>query len=204
MDAPSSEAHAMILVCYDGSEDAQAATDQVIRLFPERPATVLTVTEPYAEALMNSELGLGSGFGLGYERGDEVAELDAQRLQRAKHTAEEGARRLRAAGISADSLVEQPNGSIAETVLAVAERAHAEAVVAGTRGRGKAKSALLGSVSHDLLQHADRAVVIVPPAAVARRRRARFPRPTSDRLGSPRPAPKSAPQSAHTTQTTGS
>jgi nucleotide-binding universal stress UspA family protein len=191
----------MIIVCYDGSEDAQAATDKVIRLFPERPATVLTVTEPYAEALMSSGLGLGSGFGLGYERGDEVAERDAQRLERAKHTAEEGARRLRAAGMSADSLVEQPNGSVAETVLAVAERAHAEAVVAGTRGRGKAKSALLGSVSHDLLQHADRAVVIVPSAAIARRRRARLPKPISDRFGSPRRAPKSAP-TACTTQAT--
>jgi nucleotide-binding universal stress UspA family protein len=192
----------MIIVCYDGSEDAQAATDQVIRLFPEKPATVLTVTEPYAETLMSSGLGLGSGFGLGYERGDEVAELDAQRIERAKHTAEEGAQRLRAAGMSADSLVEQPNGSIAEAVLAVAERADAAAVVAGTRGRGKAKSALLGSVSLDLLRHADRAVVIVPSAAVARRRRSRFPNPASDRLASRRLAPKSAPPSAYTTQTT--
>jgi hypothetical protein len=57
-------------------------------------------------------------------------------------------------------------------------------------------------VSHDLLQHADRAVVIVPSAAVARRRRARFPKPTSDRLGSPRPTPRSAPSTAYTTQTT--
>jgi hypothetical protein len=89
----------MIIVCYDGSEDAQAAADQVIRLFPEKPATVLTVPEPHADTLMSSGLGLGSGFGLGYERSEATAELDAQRLERAKRTAEEGARRLRATGM---------------------------------------------------------------------------------------------------------
>ena len=160
----------MIIVCYDGSEDAQAAADQVIRLFHQKPATVLTVPEPYAETLMNSGLGLGSGFGLGYERSEDTADLEAQRLERAKRTAEEGALRLRAAGMGADSLVEERDGSIARTVLAVAERVNAEAVVAGTRGRRGAKSALLGSVSHDLVQHADRAVLIVPSAALARRR----------------------------------
>ena len=58
----------MIIICYDGSEDAQAAADQAIRLFHEAPATVLTVWGPDAETLMNSELGLGSGFGVGYNR----------------------------------------------------------------------------------------------------------------------------------------
>ena len=160
----------MIIVCYDGSEDAQAAADQVIWLFHKKPAMVLTVPEPYAETLMRSGLGLGSGFGLGYERRQDTTDLDAQRLEQAKRTAEEGALRLRAAGMGADSLVEERDGNIARTVLAVAARVNAEAVVAGTRGRSKAKSALLGSVSRDLVQHADRAVVIVPSAAVARHR----------------------------------
>ena len=163
-------AQAMIIICYDGSEDAQAAADQAIRLFHEAPATVLTVWGPDAETLMSSELGLGSGFGVGTTGGSDAAHLEAQLLERAQRTAEEGARRLRAAGMSADSLVEQRDGSIARTVLAVAERVDAEAVVVGTRGRGEAKSALLGSVSHDLVQHADRAVLIVPSAALARRR----------------------------------
>jgi nucleotide-binding universal stress UspA family protein len=158
----------MIIIGYDGSEHAQAAAEQVIRVFFEEPATVLTVWEPYAETPMTSELGLGSGFGVGHER--DAADLNPELLERARRTAEEGAQRLRAAGMDADSLVEQRDGNVARTVLAVAERVNAEAVVVGTRGRGAAKSALLGSVSHDLVQHADRVVVVVPSAALARRR----------------------------------
>jgi nucleotide-binding universal stress UspA family protein len=79
--------------------------------------------------------------------------------------------------MGADALVEERDGSIARTVLAVAERVNAEAVVVGTRGRAEAKSTLLGSVSRDLVQHADRAVVVVPSAALARHRERWLPRP---------------------------
>jgi nucleotide-binding universal stress UspA family protein len=40
----------------------------------------------------------------------------------------------------------------------------------GTRGLTGVKSLLLGSVSHAVLQHADRAVVVVPSPEVARER----------------------------------
>jgi nucleotide-binding universal stress UspA family protein len=160
----------MILIGYDGSQDAQAAADEVTRLFHDKPATVLTVWEPYSAALVRLEMGLGSGFGVGYERTDDTEALDAQLLQEAQRTAEQGARRLRAAGMRADPLVQERDGSIARTVLGVAARVDAEAVIVGTRGRGAAKSALLGSVSHDLAHHADRAVVVVPSSARAHRR----------------------------------
>lgn len=160
----------MIVIGYDGSEDAQAAADQVMRLFPRERATVLTVWEPYTATLMNSGGGLGSGFGLGYDGVDDAAAADAQLLEQAQETAEEGARRLRTAGMGADSLIEERDGTIARTVLAVAERVNADAVVVGTRGRGEAKSVLLGSVSHELVQHADRAVVVAPSPALVRHR----------------------------------
>jgi nucleotide-binding universal stress UspA family protein len=159
----------MIIMCYDGSADAQAAAARVNQLFHEKPATVLTVWEPYTATLESAGGGLGSGFGLSYDMND-VAGIDAQLLEQARRTAEEGAQRLRAADMGADSLVEERDGSIARTVLAVAKRVNAEAVVVGTRGRGEAKSTLLGSVSHALVQHADRAVVVVPSAALARHR----------------------------------
>jgi nucleotide-binding universal stress UspA family protein len=154
----------MIIVCYDGSADAQAATDRVTMLFPEKPATVLTVWERYAEMLV------GAGFGLAYDPIADATDVDTQLLERARQTADERAQRLRAAGLSADARVEERETSIARTVLAVARHVDAEAIVVGTRGRGGVKSALLGSVSHDLVQHADRAVVVVPSAALAGRR----------------------------------
>ena len=165
----------MIILCYDGSEDAQAAADRVIRLFRDKPATVLTVWEPYNESLVSFQLSLGSGFGEGHDRTHDIAALDARLLEQARRIAEEGARRLRGAGMCADPRVEERDGTIARTVLAVAARVNAEAVVVGTRGRGEAKSVLLGSVSRDLAQHADRALVVVPSAALARHRERRLP-----------------------------
>ena len=120
--------------------------------------------------LASAGFGLASGFGLGYDQSDKTAVVEAQLREQAHRTAEEGVRGLRAAGVDADPLVEQSDGSIARTVLAVAERIDADAVVVGTRGRGAAKSALLDSVSHALVQHADRTVVVVPSPAVARHR----------------------------------
>ena len=61
-------------------------------------------------------------------------------------------------------------GSVAQAVLEEAGQANASAVVLGSRGLGGIGSLLLGSVSHAVLQHADRAVVVVPSPKVARSR----------------------------------
>jgi nucleotide-binding universal stress UspA family protein len=166
----------MIVVCFDGSEDATAAADQAIRLFPGKPATVLTVWEPSAETIVSSEMGLASGFGLDYNALDDTTDVDAALREHARRTAQEGAERLRGAGMGAEPLVEERDGSIARTVLEVAQRVDAEAVVVGTRGLGGVKSAFLGSVSHELVQHAGRTIVVVPSAALAHRREGWLPR----------------------------
>jgi nucleotide-binding universal stress UspA family protein len=156
----------MIIICYDGSEDSQAAVDRTAQLFQDKPATVLTVWETYADTIART------GFGLAYDTTDDSGRLDEELLGQARHTADEGAQRLRDAGVSAEALVEDRLGGIARTVLEVARRLDAEAIVVGTRGRGGAKSLLLGSVSHDLVQRADRPVVVVPSEATARDREA--------------------------------
>ena len=43
----------------------------------------------------------------------------------------------------------------------------------GTRGLSGVKSFLLGSVSHAVVQHADRAVLVVPSPELSERRRER-------------------------------
>jgi nucleotide-binding universal stress UspA family protein len=158
----------MIIVCYDGSEDSQAAVDRTAQLFPDKPATVLTIWETYADTLART------GFGLAYDTTDDSGALDEQVLAQTKKTADEGAQRLRDAGVKAESLVEDRVGGIARTVLDVARRLDAEAIVVGTRGRGGAKSLLLGSVSHDLVQQGDRPVVVVPSEEIAREREGRL------------------------------
>ena len=54
-------------------------------------------------------------------------------------------------------------GSPAEAIRAAADGEDAELLVVGSRGRGNLRSAVLGSVSHDLAANAQRPVVVVPP-----------------------------------------
>jgi nucleotide-binding universal stress UspA family protein len=54
-------------------------------------------------------------------------------------------------------------GSPASAIIATADQEGAELVVVGSRGRGTLRSAVLGSVSHDVALHARCPVVIVPP-----------------------------------------
>ena len=146
----------MIIICYDGSEDAQAAADQAIRLFHDDARD-----GPHGVGARRRDAHeLRAWPGLGLWRGLQPQQRHrAPRSPAARAGPANGARSAR--GVCARPawapirVVEQRDGSIAKTVLAVAERVDAEAVVVGTRGRGAAKSALLGSVSHDLV-HARR------------------------------------------------
>jgi nucleotide-binding universal stress UspA family protein len=59
------------------------------------------------------------------------------------------------------------DGSPSEALMELARDRRAELLVVGTRGRGPATAAVLGSVSADLVRHSDRPVVVLPPAAKA-------------------------------------
>lgn len=158
----------MILLCFDGSSDAGAAAERTATLFPGMPVTVLTVWEPYVEMLTHS------GFGLAYAPPlSDVEQVDAAIEREARVTAQHGAERLGHIWIAVEPRVEPVRTSVSATILAVADEVHADAITIGTRGRGGIKSLLLGSVSHAVVQHADRPVLVVPSADVAQARRAR-------------------------------
>jgi nucleotide-binding universal stress UspA family protein len=154
----------MILIAYDGSDDAKAAIEHAASLMPGQPAMVVTVWEPYIQMLTRYP---ASGALLA---GDDSGEIDAASGAAADDTAEEGAALARSHGLEASSRGVARQDSIAETLLAEGDRANASAIVVGSRGLGGLGSLLLGSVSHALIQHADRTVVIVPSPKVAQRR----------------------------------
>ena len=163
----------MILVSYDGSADAQAAIDRAAQLMPGAEATVLTVWEPFIDTLAGrGTLGAGLGVGLGlaasYADGDRV---DQSSTDAALTSATEGAARATAAGLVARPRTASRDGNIANAILASAADVDADVVVMGTRGLSGVKSFLLGSVSHAVVQHADRAVLVVPAPDIAERRR---------------------------------
>jgi nucleotide-binding universal stress UspA family protein len=101
----------------------------------------------------------------------ETGEVDQATREAAQTTAEEGAKRANAAGLVATPLIESRDGDVATTILEIATEIDADVIVMGTRGRSGARAYLLGSVSRSVVEHADRAVLVIPsPSLVARRR----------------------------------
>ncbi len=160
----------MILICYDGSNDAKAAIDAAGELLGCQPATVLTVWQPFAEVLARTPLGFGFAPGV-----LDIDTADAASRDAALTLAEEGAELARQAGFNAQARACTQLATTAHSILAEAELLGARAIVLGSRGLTGLKSMLLGSVSHGVIHAADRTVIVVPsPELAGSRSRTRY------------------------------
>jgi nucleotide-binding universal stress UspA family protein len=155
----------LILIAYDGSEDARCAIDQAGALMSGEPATVLTVWERFVDTMTRTGAGLGLIPGI-----VEFDDIDKASARSARARAVEGAQRATLAGLTAQPDTRAQDRTIAATILAEADAVGASTIVIGTRGLTGVKSLLLGSVSHALLQYADRPVIVVPSPEIARER----------------------------------
>ena len=142
-----------ILICYDRSEGAARAIETAGALFPGRRAVVLHVWRPLPLLIG----GYGGSIPL-------PAYDDSELHAAAQEIAEQGASLARASGLDArpDSVSTTLDGT-PHTILAVADQRDAGLIVLGARGLSTFKSMLLGSVSHAVVQHAHRPVLVVPP-----------------------------------------
>jgi nucleotide-binding universal stress UspA family protein len=152
----------MILICYDGSDDARAAIERAGTVVAGQPATVLTVWQPFIQVVASSPTGLGPLAGLA-----QMDEIDEASHKQAERHAMEGTELARKAGLNATPRTCSQETTTADAILSEAESVDAQAIVMGSRGLTGLKSLLLGSVSHSVIQHADRPVMLVPSPGVA-------------------------------------
>jgi nucleotide-binding universal stress UspA family protein len=159
----------MILICYDGSQDAKAAISHAGELIKGEPATVLCVWEPFVEVLTRSSFGIP----MFPAEGVDIEAIDASNEKEARRRAEEGAEHAAGAGFAAEPSTRARETTTADAILAEAEAVGARAIVVGTRGLTGVRHVFLGSVSHAVLEESDLPVIVVPSAEVAAARAAR-------------------------------
>jgi nucleotide-binding universal stress UspA family protein len=145
-----------VLFCYDGSDGSRAAMAAAAELVAHpAPAVVLTIWHSAAVLLA-----MAGGFAGSYLSNEQ--QVDDEQEQLARDAAEEGAQRGRALGYDASARIEQAAQGAGSTIVEIADELDARLIVCGRRGRGAVTSALLGSVSHAVLAHAGRPVLIAP------------------------------------------
>ena len=150
----TSSADGPLILCYDGSSDAQHAIQLAGRLFAGRRALVVTVWRP-------DTVPRSLGFAGETARMLNLADLNRAAAEDGSRRAGEGARIARQAGLTAEPIAVQGAGPVWKTLVEIAERDDAATVVMGSRGLSGLRAMLLGSVSSAVVQHADRPTLIV-------------------------------------------
>ncbi|HYZ81195.1 MAG TPA: universal stress protein [Solirubrobacteraceae bacterium] len=146
----------MILICYDGSADAGEAIVRGAAVLRGQRATVLTVWSPFDSAALGPSGGV-----------EDMQNSDEAGRRHAQEQAEVGARLAAEAGFDASPRAVGRRTTIADAILDEADGLEAAAILVGSRGVDGIKSMVLGSVSHAVIQHADRMVIVVPSPEVA-------------------------------------
>lgn len=146
-----------ILLCFDGSSDAEHAIRGAGELLGSRPAVVVTVSEPLRlwepsdpATIIDAPIGKLLSKALRLEEViDEVAQEQVN----------QGVEIARAAGFDAQGRVAR--GKPWRAICEVADQVDADAIVLGARGLSRVESALLGSVSATVSTHARQPVLII-------------------------------------------
>ena len=152
-----------ILIGYDGSRASEHALREVAGLVGPRPVLVVVVWKA-GLAFELIELP-ASSVGLPPAPLDlrTALEADRSRYEAAQTGARRAAALARMLGLDAEAVVvaEEPEVSVAETLLNLAREHDAPALVVGSHRHGN----LLGSVSREVIRHASCPVVVVrePP-----------------------------------------
>lgn len=145
-----------VLFCYDGSEGSRGALRSAGDLIA-RPSDgfVLTVWQP-----ASVRLAVAGTFAPAVLSDQE--QIDDQERSYAQRVAEEGVALGREHGYDLTALVERAGQSVSHTIIETAARLRVSLIICGQRGQGSVRTALLGSVSHALVAHAGRPILLAP------------------------------------------
>src|SRR6201992_3455334 len=136
----------MLLIAYDGSEDAKAAIRHAGELMPNTTATVLAIWEPFATMLDPTPAVLRP-----LAQPDKAGQIDREESDAARASADEAAELAGQAGPGAAPLTTKLNGTVADTIIGQANQLDVDAIVVGSRGLAGVQM-LLGSVSLAVVQ----------------------------------------------------
>jgi nucleotide-binding universal stress UspA family protein len=140
-----------LVLCYDGSEAAQRA----IRIAPVLVGRGRAARVLYAYKPTERSLGVAQAVAGGRIDAPVSGEADAHKIVDA------GVAIAREAGFEAEPLLLAADRKTAELIAATAEELDAPAIVMGQRGLSGLKSAVLGSVSREVVNAYHRPVVVV-------------------------------------------
>jgi nucleotide-binding universal stress UspA family protein len=156
-DASRPRSASTVLLCFDGSDDAEAAILSARELLSGSRAVVLTVWEPVASwapydpaTILTAPLSRLASHALRLD--EAVRDLARERLERGTELAAK-------AGFHAEGRLEE--GKPWHVICQVAEALGADPIVVGARGLGRLEAAVLGSVSAAVVYHAKRPVLVV-------------------------------------------
>jgi nucleotide-binding universal stress UspA family protein len=146
-----------IVVGVDGSEHAAAALDWAVRMAKGMGSEVIAVFAISPPVY----------FDTGYMAPIAPPQFDPKwRAEMKKELEEEWCKRLRDAGARYRTVME--DGRPASVIAKVADGVDADVIVVGRRGRGGVAELVLGSVSHELVLHSKRPILLISNAAQPR------------------------------------
>lgn len=148
----------LVLLCFDGSDDAALAVARAAEMLGQRKAVVLTVWEPIA-VWEPHDPGAVLGAAIGTLVSKEL-DLDEIAADLAREKLQRGTELASAAGFEPEGRLMR--GKTWRAICDVADELEAEPIVVGARGLGRVESMLLGSVSSAVVLHAKRPVLVVP------------------------------------------
>jgi len=145
------------LLCYDASEDASNAIRRAGSVLGGGPAVVVHAWRPPSAFMIP-----GRVIEEPHPLASAAAEFDASAAAEAERIASEGAELANACGFSATHTTVKDTRGAWPGIVRLADELDARAVVVGSHGRSSIRDTLLGTVSHGILHHCRRPVLVIP------------------------------------------